>query len=194
MEAVQAHAWIRPQDLSCHCQETTSEMLVAMWQCRETPYPLTGFVWSLCRELKYCMVAGFSVANERLLEKDLRSFLHIPSCRHGNRPGCELDQWPTGVTRSRPHCFGTKLGRECTQSPRLFGASGSVLDADAQLRAVKLQTGDCLTLQVGTMRIVTMRFAAILRDGSVVTWGSAARGGDSSSVPAEGRATDPSLR
>ena len=47
-----------------------------------------------------------------------------------------------------------------------------------------MQTGDCLTLQVGTVRIRgdTGCFAAILGDGSVVTWGFADFGGDSSSV------------
>ena len=64
---------------------------------------------------------------------------------------------------------------------RLFSSSGSVLDSDAQLGAAKLQTGDCLTLQV---RIVgnTQSFAAILGDGSFVIWGDADSGGDSSPV------------
>ena len=67
---------------------------------------------------------------------------------------------------------------------RLFTSDGSILDGDAKLEAARLQTGDCLTLQVGTMRIVgnTWSFAAILGDGSVVTWGSAHQGGDSSSA------------
>ena len=67
---------------------------------------------------------------------------------------------------------------------RLFTSFGSVLDGDMKLGAAQLQTGDCLTLQVGTVRIRDghMCFAAILEDGSVVTWGDAGRGGDSSSV------------
>ena len=67
---------------------------------------------------------------------------------------------------------------------RLFTSSGGVLDGDTQLGAAKLQTGDCLTLQVGTVRIHGSResFAAILGDGSVVTWGDASSGGDSSAV------------
>ena len=59
---------------------------------------------------------------------------------------------------------------------RLFSSSGSVLDGVAELRAAKLETGHCLTLQVGTVRIICggwTRFAAILGDGSVGTWGSA---------------------
>ena len=67
---------------------------------------------------------------------------------------------------------------------QLLSSSGSVLDGDSQLAAAKLQTGDCLMLQVGTVRIVgnTNSFAATLGDGSVVTWGNADSGGDSSSV------------
>ena len=67
---------------------------------------------------------------------------------------------------------------------RLFSSSGSVLDGDTQLGAAKLQTGDCLTLQVGTVRIVGNKgsFAAILGDGSVMTWGNARCAADSSSV------------
>ena len=67
---------------------------------------------------------------------------------------------------------------------RLLTSSGSVLDGDSQLGAAELQTGDCLTLQVGTVYIRggSQSFAAILGDGSVVTWGTAGSGGDSSSV------------
>ena len=67
---------------------------------------------------------------------------------------------------------------------RLFSSYGSVLDGDAKLGEAKLQTGDCLTLQVGALRICSgnLCFAAILGDGSVVTWGSARCGGDSSSA------------
>ena len=48
----------------------------------------------------------------------------------------------------------------------------------------RLQTGDCLTLQVGTLRICygLNRFAAILGDGFVVTRGNSEGGGDLSSV------------
>ena len=36
---------------------------------------------------------------------------------------------------------------------RLFTSSGSLLESDKKLGEAKLQTGDCLTLQVGTVRI-----------------------------------------
>ena len=67
---------------------------------------------------------------------------------------------------------------------RLFSSSGSVLDVDMQLGAANLRKGDCLTLQVGTVRTCTGNgcFAAILGDGSVVTWGRTDCGGDSRSV------------
>ena len=67
---------------------------------------------------------------------------------------------------------------------RLFTSSGSVLDGDTKLGAAQLQTGDCLTLQVGTIRICgdTHCFAAILGDGSVATWGDEDYGGDCSSA------------
>ena len=47
---------------------------------------------------------------------------------------------------------------------RLLSSSGAVLDGETQLGAAKLQTGDCLTLQVGTVRICggSSCFAAIL--------------------------------
>ena len=67
---------------------------------------------------------------------------------------------------------------------RLFDSSGSVLDGDKKLGAAKLQTGDCLTLQVGAVCMCggSPSFAAIPGDGFVVTWGSAFCVGDSSSV------------
>ena len=67
---------------------------------------------------------------------------------------------------------------------RLFSSSGSVLALDMKLGAAKLQTGNCLTLRVGTVRMrgACESFAAILGHGSVATWGGAAHGGDSGSV------------
>ena len=67
---------------------------------------------------------------------------------------------------------------------RLLSSSGRVLDGDQKLGAAKLQAGDCLTLQVGTVRLCGgfRSFAAILGDGVVVTWGLAAVGGDSNAV------------
>ena len=67
---------------------------------------------------------------------------------------------------------------------RLFSSSGSILDGEMNLRAAKLQTGDVLTLQVGTVRIYggSKCFTAILGDGSIVTWGDPSRRGTSSSA------------
>ena len=67
---------------------------------------------------------------------------------------------------------------------RLFSSRGCVLDGDMQLGAAKLQTGGCLTLHAGTVRIRGNdgSFVAILGDWSVVTWGNGPHGGDSSSV------------
>ena len=56
---------------------------------------------------------------------------------------------------------------------RLLNSSGSVLDEDATMEAVGLQTGDCLTLHIGRFQIGGGRksycFAAMLGDGSVET-------------------------
>ena len=97
----------------------------------------------------------------------------------GERVSLEADL--TTLVRSLADCARGALG---VGRGRLFSSSGSVLDVDAQLAAAKLQTGDFLTLQVGTVRIRRGKvfFAAILGDGSVVMWGSAHHGGDSSSV------------
>ena len=73
---------------------------------------------------------------------------------------------------------------------RLFSSSGSMLDGDTKLGEAGLQTGDCLTLQTTRNQLKNVQqiqassnaFAAILGDGSVVTWGPAACGGDSSSA------------
>ena len=81
------------------------------------------------------------------------------------------------LAESAPRALGVSRGR-------LFSSCGSILNGDTKLGEAKLQTGDCLTLQVGTVRIcgVFKCFAAILGDGSVVTWGCESSGGDSSSV------------
>ena len=67
---------------------------------------------------------------------------------------------------------------------RLVGSSGSVLDTCAPIKGARLQNGDLLTLHVkpSTVQASDGAFVAILGDGSVVTWGSAACGGDSSAV------------
>ena len=67
---------------------------------------------------------------------------------------------------------------------RLVGPYGSVLDACALIRHTRLQNGDSLTLHITRVKVQAsgFAFAAILGDGSVVTWGNAAFGGDSSAV------------
>ena len=67
---------------------------------------------------------------------------------------------------------------------RLVDSSGSVLDASAPIKRARLQNGDLLTLHVSTVAVQACHnaFAAILGDGSVVTWGNPVNGGDSSVV------------
>ena len=67
---------------------------------------------------------------------------------------------------------------------RLVGSSGIFLDACAPIRSARVQDGDFLVLHVHLVRVQASgsAFAAILGDGSVVTWGAASYGGNSSSV------------
>ena len=67
---------------------------------------------------------------------------------------------------------------------RLVCSSGSVLDACAPMRHTRLQNDDFLTLHINRVQVEACcrAFAAILGDGSVVTWGLADDGGDSSAV------------
>ncbi|OLP97890.1 Ankyrin repeat and KH domain-containing protein mask [Symbiodinium microadriaticum] len=67
---------------------------------------------------------------------------------------------------------------------RLVDSSGSVLDACAPIKCTRLQNGDLLALHINRIQVQACRlsFAAILGDGSVVTWGDAEYGGDSSAV------------
>ena len=70
---------------------------------------------------------------------------------------------------------------------RLVHPSGSVLNEAVTIRDSELCTGDILHLQMQpiTIRATAFRagaFAVVLGDGSVVTWGSAHFGGDSSAV------------
>ena len=76
----------------------------------------------------------------------------IEPCRHGNRRGRDFAQWPKGVNRNRPHCFGTRRSLAVGRG-RLFSSFGIILAGDTKLGAAKLQTGDCLMLQVGTVCI-----------------------------------------
>ncbi|CAE7915552.1 unnamed protein product, partial [Symbiodinium sp. KB8] len=67
---------------------------------------------------------------------------------------------------------------------RLLDSTGSVLDGGAPLKKARLQYEEPLTFQIRPVDICGGRFAsaAILGDGSVVTWGEARFGGDSSGV------------
>ena len=98
----------------------------------------------------------------------------------GQRVSLEADL--SASVQSLAECAGRALG---VGQGRLLSSSGSILDRDTKLGEAKLQTGDCLTLQVGAVRIRggDGGFAAILGDGSVVTWGRHNTAcGDSSSV------------
>ena len=63
-------------------------------------------------------------------------------------------------------------------------STGRVLAGEVQLKKARLQYQEPLTFQVRQVGIYGGRFAfaAILGDGSVVTWGSSRKGGDSSAV------------
>ena len=58
---------------------------------------------------------------------------------------------------------------------RLLNSAGSVLDGGAPIKKARMQAGEALTLQVRRVEIQATEtaFAAILGDGSVVTWGNA---------------------
>ena len=91
---------------------------------------------------------------------------------------------------------------------RLVTSSGEVLDGAQTVTEAKLRSGDVLTLHVNQVQLKVTQdsrmdcsgmgpsaFAAILCDGSVVTWGPADYGGDSSAVQEQLRecAADPSF-
>ena len=67
---------------------------------------------------------------------------------------------------------------------RLVDSTGSVLDAGVPLKKAMLQFQEPLTLQIRRVDVCggNRAFAAILGDGSVVTWGDADSGGGSSAV------------
>eukprot|EP00439_Symbiodinium_sp_Y106_P038634 s326_g4.t1 len=67
---------------------------------------------------------------------------------------------------------------------RLLDAAGSVLDVRESIKRARLQSGNSLTLHISRAQVRADRsaFAASLGDGSVVTWGNARHGGDSSAV------------
>ena len=65
-----------------------------------------------------------------------------------------------------------------------MNSCGSVLDEAATLGDCKLENGDTLLFQIRQVQVcgTCHAFAAILGNGSVVTWGSADYGGDSSAA------------
>ena len=67
---------------------------------------------------------------------------------------------------------------------RLLDSSGRALVGSSKIIDSSLRSGDCLSLHLSRVQIKASfgAFAAILGDGSVVTWGKAEYGGDSSAV------------
>ncbi|OLQ06599.1 putative E3 ubiquitin-protein ligase HERC1 [Symbiodinium microadriaticum] len=67
---------------------------------------------------------------------------------------------------------------------RLVDSFGSVLDSSVAVKDSNLRNGDFLTLHICQLRVsrTAESFATILGDGSVVTWGQADYGGDSTAV------------
>ena len=67
---------------------------------------------------------------------------------------------------------------------RLLDSSGCALDGCAPIKTTSVANGDSLTLHLGRVQVQASRgaFAAILGDGSVVTWGGGDFGGDSRAV------------
>ena len=67
---------------------------------------------------------------------------------------------------------------------RLLDSSGSVLDTNAAIEAGTLRHGDSLILHINMVQACGSEraFCTILGDGSVVTWGDARCGGDSTAV------------
>ena len=72
---------------------------------------------------------------------------------------------------------------------RLLNSSGELLDGAQTVAEAKLKSGDVLTLHVNQPQLQASKygglfdaFAAVLGDGTVVSWGHAAYGGDSSAV------------
>eukprot|EP00439_Symbiodinium_sp_Y106_P056530 s1401_g7.t3 len=76
----------------------------------------------------------------------------------------------------------------CTGRGRLLNSLGEVLDEEKTIAEAKLKSDDVLTLHVNQVQLIANRrgdlsaFAALLGDGSVVTWGGANCCGDSSAV------------
>ncbi|OLP78416.1 putative E3 ubiquitin-protein ligase HERC2 [Symbiodinium microadriaticum] len=105
----------------------------------------------------------------------------------------EADASVESLTQRAQLALGTGKGR-------LLNAAGEVLDRAATIHEARLQSGDVLTLHVKQVQLAATgakteevhdndglevywaAFAALLGDGSVVTWGRPESGGDSSAV------------
>ena len=98
----------------------------------------------------------------------------------------------SGKTVSVEAELGTSVGelRQRAQTAlavgkgRLLDPSGRALDEVATVKESGLQTGDSLSFHIRRIQLqaTSRAFAAILADGSVVTWGAAAYGGSSRAV------------
>ncbi|OLQ14631.1 E3 ubiquitin-protein ligase HERC2 [Symbiodinium microadriaticum] len=89
----------------------------------------------------------------------------------------DLDETVQTLQRRAQIALGAGKGR-------LLDSSGDVLDGCAPMKTARVANGDSLTLHVSRVQVQATRgaFAAILGDGSVVTWGHDAFGGDSRAV------------
>ena len=85
----------------------------------------------------------------------------------------------TVETLTQRACIGLGVG-----NGRLVDCSGVVQNGCAEITNTRIRNGDSLTLLVNRIQVRSngFSFAAILGDGSVVTWGKALYGGDSSAV------------
>eukprot|EP00439_Symbiodinium_sp_Y106_P073971 s178_g14.t1 len=70
---------------------------------------------------------------------------------------------------------------------QLVNASGAVLDRGLLIEQTGLQNGDSLTLHIRPLQLQASAyaFAAVLGDGSVMTWADSGYGGDSSDVQSQ---------
>ena len=88
-----------------------------------------------------------------------------------------LDEEVETLKRRAQVALGIKRGQ-------LVDSSGSILDVCLPIRLSSVQDGDFLTVHLSKVQIQSSfaAFAATLGDASVVTWGDAGYGGDSSAV------------
>eukprot|EP00439_Symbiodinium_sp_Y106_P008315 s7511_g1.t1 len=93
----------------------------------------------------------------------------------------------TTVQANFDEAVGTLKRRAETALGRLVDSSGGFLDAETPIKRTRLRHGDSLNLNVSRVQVqanlaIEGSFAAILGDASVLTWGDARHGGDSSAV------------